>query len=1134
MAEKENQTIEYTPEELEEINRILDVVESRPHADALDITAQPSVSFVEPEDMEDADEGGGEPPEEIPEEDLLEEGVPADDAFTVDMGDEDTSGMPEDLSLPEGELDIPDVGDDLQAPGDEAPLGEDLDLSDLEEPAGEDVSGFEEEDEEELPQLEGDQETDSIEDITDLITEVPGEEEPAAPEDTGFEEAMPEEPGEEFEPVDLGEELDFEEPAFEEPDETGIDQEFEEPAEAGGSTLDQLNTLTREEPESVDEQDISDEAYTEDEPAAAPVMDESEDMEEGPVSLESDDSDVPDLSDLALQEASEMEEAEEGDIPELDLDEGGDEEAGLDEIDLGDEGLGDEGLAAGLDDLEDLGDDFIQPLDEAGEQPAAPEGQEDEGDEPEIDLEGLEGGPEEVEELETPVDLSGEEGGLTVEPLDEEEEPPPVEEPAVSGPADAVELSEDEMRRLKKALGFFSPGLVHAIKDTVINDLLPARETRQLVDMILGGKPEGAIQRFLEKRLETKIDLGHVDQVGRKVIHARPEYTAEGRDRQRRLLRVTKIFGAATAAALVLTILGYQYVYKPWKAKQLIDRGVTLIDRPGDYTEKPADYETAEKIFERVDSDYRSDYIYGYTEYGRAYFRQTEYMKSLDKLNQAYRLEPADTSVLNNLGRFYARVPEQKYRAIRDDVPKWYYPGDKQKEKDQLDVAIDMYRRTLAKEDDNITALLGIGDAYFQQGRYLDAKQYYENILKVDSDSVAGHAGLLNLYIERDTFPQVAGIHAQLREKDILEEVPSPLLGKLAEYYLSKNAGPGGNVRIDHGVVSPRLIDKQDNTYPAVRSVLRALNERDPDYPPLYVHSARLSREQKNYPVMKRHLEKALKLSPDYYGALHLMGEYNYLTNDMGRAYTYLRKALKAHDNQPAFTKKDFYRETEHIGHTHALMGNIFYYSFDQVKSRFGDLQEDISMAGEGGIEHFEIARRHYREAVESGFTSPEVHYNLGRIYYMNEEYSPALRQWLNLYDEYASSPELMLALGNGFYHVGKYDASKGEYLKLISVLERKAESIQNPSASREKHVRIFDTLGTAYNNLGAVYQNQEDESRSHISYWKGIDYAKRVEHENEFARVNLARSFRPGTENEPILDESIPFSVEAYRQRER
>ncbi len=1125
MAEKENQTIEYTPEELEEIERILDVVESRPHADALDITAQPSVSFVEPEE---AEEGEEEPSsDEIPEEDLLDEGVPADDAFTVDVGEEDTDDIPGDLSLPEGELDIPDVGDDIQTTGDEDAFGEDLDLdlSDLEEPAGEELSGFdEEEEEEELPQLEGEEEPDSIEDITDLITEVPGEEEEAPAEDADFEEEITEEPEEDFEPVDFGEEQDLEEPGV--PD---SEEEFEETIEEGGSTLDQLNTLTREEPESVDEQEISDERYTDEKKASPTAEDEPEDMDEGLVSLESDDSDVPDLSDLALQEASDMEEAEEGDIPELDLDEGS-EDADLDEIDLGDEGLGDESLAAGLDDLDELGDDFVQPLDEAEEEPVAEEVDEEEEDVPDIDLEDLDEGPEEV----APVDLPGEEERLTVEPLDDEEGPQPVKEPAVSGPADTVELSEDEMRRLKKAMGFFSPGLVHAIKDTVINDLLPARETRQLVDMILGGKPEGAIQRFLEKRLETRIDLAHVDQVGRKVIHARPEYTAEGRDRQRRLLRVTKIFGAATAAALVLTILGYQYVYKPWKAKQLIDRGVAFIDRPGDYTEKPGDYETAEKIFERVDSDYKSDYIYGYTEYGRAYFRQSEFIKSLEKLNKAYRLDPGNTSVLNNLGRFYARVPEQKYRAVQDEVPKWYYPEEKQKEKDQLDVAIDMYRRTLALEDDNITALLGIGDAYFQQGRYLDAKQYYENILKVDSNSVAGYAGLLNLYIERDTFPQAAGIHARLREKEMLDEVPSPLLGKLAEYYLSKNAGPGGNVRIDHGVVSPRLVDRQDNTYPAVRSVLGALNERDPDYPPLYVHSARLSREQKNYPVMRRYLEKALKLSPDYYGALHLMGEYHYRTNDMGRAYSYLRKALKAHDNHPSFTREDFYRETEHIGHTHALMGNIFYYSFDQVTSRFGDLQEDIAMAGEGEIEHFEIARRHYREALESGFRSPEVHYNLGRIYYMNEEYSESLREWLNLYDEYASSPELMLALGNGFYHVGKYDASKGEYLKLISVLERKAEKIQNPSTSKERHVRIFDTLATSYNNLGAVYQNQGDESKSHISYWKGVDYAKRIEHENEFARVNLARSFRPGGENEPILDENIPFSVEAYREKEQ
>ena len=106
----------------------------------------------------------------------------------------------------------------------------------------------------------------------------------------------------------------------------------------------------------------------------------------------------------------------------------------------------------------------------------------------------------------------------------------------------------------------------------------------------------------------------------------------------------------------------------------------------------------------------------------------------------------------------------------------------------------------------------------------------------------------------------------------------------------------------------------------------------------------------------------------------------------------------------------------------------------------------------------------------------------------------------------------------------------KGEYLKLISIFERQAESITKIFPDRADHVKVFQTLATAYNNLGAVYQRKNDETRSNVSYWKAIDYAKRIDRENEFARVNMARAFKERSEPiKPILDEDIPFSLAVY-----
>ena len=82
------------------------------------------------------------------------------------------------------------------------------------------------------------------------------------------------------------------------------------------------------------------------------------------------------------------------------------------------------------------------------------------------------------------------------------------------------------------------------------------------------------------------------------------------------------------------------------------------------------------------------------------------------------------------------------------------------------------------------------------------------------------------------------------------------------------------------------------------------------------------------------------------------------------------------------------------------------------------------------------------------------------------------------------------------------------------------------------EHYKIYKTLSSAYNNLGAIYQIQNIESKSNMSYWKAIHFANKIDGENEFARVNLGRAFKPGRENVlPILDENIPETLDLPKE---
>ena len=701
---------------------------------------------------------------------------------------------------------------------------------------------------------------------------------------------------------------------------------------------------------------------------------------------------------------------------------------------------------------------------------------------------------------------------------------------------DEIDLTDSELKKLNKVIQFFHPNLTKIVKDVILNDLLPGKETRELVEMLLSGTPEEDIKSYLEKKLNRKIDIsarGHVE--GRRVITARPEYTKEGRERQTRLYKTTGVFAAAAVILTVIGVLLYQNVYIPVMAKRYINEGVSLIKKPGvPVIQKQKDYKKAEEIFNNVNDNYIKDYLYGYHSYARAYFQNKEYDYALDKLNKAYDLNPLNVDTLNNLGFFYSKLPAQNFEKIKPQLKNYYYnkikpvgPVDK-----QIDVAIDFYRKAISVDPKNISALYGIGNAYTNQGEFAKARQFYENILAVDKESVVGYSGLLNLFIERDALPEIISIHSDLGNKEKLSELPSALLAKLASYYLSKKRTDEKNIRIDYGVQSSLIKDFNDNPYPAVKNVLNALAAKDMEYPPLFLQFARLSKEENNLNLMKRNLLTALEKDSNYFAAHILLAEYYYVTNDPVEAYKSSKKALQAFLSPPEFTNDDFYYETEKIGTAYAIIGNIFYYA-DKMKLRFGDEFEDgNSQEKSDELANYSIAQDKYEKAIAENYKSAEVFYNLGRIYYLKNQFDKAAMSWLNLYEDYTAEPELSFALGNAFYHQNNLEAGKGEFMKVISNFESKADNITQVIPARTEHVRIYQTLASAYNNLGAVYQLQNNESKCNISYWKAIDYAKKLDRENEFARVNLARAFKPTRENvRPILDENIAASVDSYKE---
>ena len=859
-----------------------------------------------------------------------------------------------------------------------------------------------------------------------------------------------------------------------------------------------------------------------------------------------DNLDIPDIDEISMKDGSDIPEAEIDDISAVDI---GD-------LDLLDEPEKESAEADQIDDIPDSFTDLDEVETTSEKTESSPLDELVSLDDDFADIDHIPDAFAETKQKEVKEDLSDDDfivedhpddETLTIEPLDDDiidshdDNKPSRSKDSSLGISPEISLSDQDIERLKKSIIHFNPEVREAIRKTVVDDLLPPAAMKKLVDMIITGKSEDSIRKFLEKKLKTKITIYDEAASRRRVVTSRPEYSREGRERQKKLFMLTSVLSITVLLSFLITIISYQFIYKPYMAKKLIKDGVALIlksSQQGERFDRKNNYDEAERLFREVDEKYKKDYLYGYNEYGRAYLWNKDYREAVEKLNGAYNIDRGHTDIttLNNLGYFYAKTDKDYFETLKPNIKEWYFKDHKDipRINTPLDLAFIFYRRTLAIDNNNINALFGIGNAYFYQGQYLNAKKYYENILMVDPNSVIGYSGLLNLYIERDAFPQVATVFSDLRQKKMLSDLPSALIAKLAGYFIDKRGKGDSNIRIDYGVTSNRLIDANDNTDPAIMEVLHALNDRDPDYPQLHIQFARFHKSKGNMFEMERYLDKALSLSPKYFSALNLKGEFYYFTKDPVRAYRYLKDALNNYGNQPEFTRDEFYKETEDRGKTNLYLGNIFYYYFDKVKSREGGLDDEIANNEIEKMENYNFAQKYYIDALNLNFASSELYYNMGRIHYLKGEYSLSLNLWLHLYDDFIKSPELMLALGNAFYNsnnssgVGNYDAARGEYLKLISVMEYEADKIRTVDLSKTSHIKLFQTLSSAYNNLGAVYQNIGEYQKRDIAYWKSIDYAQKMSQENEYARVNLARSNRNA---EPLLDKTIPFSIDIYQE---
>lgn len=213
-------------------------------------------------------------------------------------------------------------------------------------------------------------------------------------------------------------------------------------------------------------------------------------------------------------------------------------------------------------------------------------------------------------------------------------------------------LTDEELAVIQSELLRYPPKLRRTIIDTIVNQRIPVRNQKEIIELIKAQqKPEDIasyLSGLLGERVELSDSTGKFAADGVPIIASRDSYTKEGAARKRELVRRT-ILSSAAAVFLVFGIVTlWKYVIVPYRAKAQYALGLEKIEEFGyetDALEKKKLLADAENYFIKGEEifphnlEFLNKYCTAYTKVG-LYERAFE--KCFGKVEPDFGYEPED------------------------------------------------------------------------------------------------------------------------------------------------------------------------------------------------------------------------------------------------------------------------------------------------------------------------------------------------------------------------------------------------------------------------------------------------------------------------------------------------------------
>jgi tetratricopeptide (TPR) repeat protein len=213
-------------------------------------------------------------------------------------------------------------------------------------------------------------------------------------------------------------------------------------------------------------------------------------------------------------------------------------------------------------------------------------------------------------------------------------------------------LADEDLAIIQRELVKYPPKLRRTIIDTIVNNRVPVKNQKEIIELIKAQQKPEDVAIFLGSLLGEKVELtdtsGKFSADGVPIIASKDAYTKEGAVRRRELIRKTVISSAAAVLLVIALVSIYKYVYIPGMAGAQYDLGLEKIEEyrnETDAQEKKKLLTDAENYFnkgEEIDP-FNLGYLNKYCDsYAKVGLYEKAFEKCFGKVEPDFGFEAAD------------------------------------------------------------------------------------------------------------------------------------------------------------------------------------------------------------------------------------------------------------------------------------------------------------------------------------------------------------------------------------------------------------------------------------------------------------------------------------------------------------